>query len=272
MTINNTVATETEALVITAPAIKLKGKGSAARKIAFAQIAPLSMIENTSRAESIANLAKALGTSPSDAEIKTAQTEWTIGRVASRLAAGEFPKGTNVNDMSSRLEAARALVLHYAAPKQEGKEARKLRTGQLGYRSEAQHKAIRAADVAWAMVKAEIGIGTGKTQKELNAAKRARSTNANPVRGDGKGAKPETKPTHAPTLSETLPNGGKLKSAAEVCRVVETAAATLLALANKNAKLLPTDYGMAIQAFKTAINQAANARGEREAAASAATK
>lgn len=262
------IVTETVAITTVKPAITIKGKGAAARMVAFTQIAPLSMIENTSRAESIANLAKALGASPSDAEVKTAQTEWTIGRVASRLAAGDFPKGTNVRDESARLEAARALVLHYAAPKQEGKQARKLRAGQLGYRTETQHKAIRAADVAWAMVKAELGIGTGKTQKELNDQKRTRATNANPVRGDGKG-KDTAKPAHTPTLSETLPNGGKLKSAAEVCRIVETAAATLLALANKNAKLLPTDYGMAIQAFKTAINQAANARGEREAAADA---
>lgn len=248
----------TETLAISAaPVITIKGKGKAKRELAYMQIAPLAMIESLSRSDMIENLRVALGANPTEAEVKAAQTEVSIGRVAARLPASEFPKGCT--DDGDKLEFARKLVLHYAAPKVPGKQARKLRTGQIGYRTDAQHKTVRAAAEHWSQIKAELGFGQAQTQKERDAKKIAkRSTNANPVRGDGKGA------THAPTLSDTMPNGGKVKDAPSACRVVETAAATLLAFANKNAKLLPTDYGMAIQAFKTAINTAANKRHERD--------
>lgn len=238
-----------------APVIALKGKGKAARELAYMQIAPLSFVENISRVESIANLRAALGAAPTEAELKTAQAEWGIGRVASRLPAGEFPKGCT--DDAAKLDFARDLVLYYAAPAQEGKQARKLRAGQKGRRSVVQHKVCRAADEAWSQIKAELGLGTAQTQAERNKAKR--STNANPVRGDGKGA---TKPSH----SELVKPAAAL-TADEAVSYVTTQAATLLAFANKNAKLLPTDFGMAIQAFKSAINKAANEREVRKAAA-----
>lgn len=250
-----TITSETVRMTA-APVITLKGRGKAAREMAYMQIAPLSFIENISRVESIANLRAALGASPSEAEVKTAQTEWSIGRVASRLPAGEFPKGCVDDD--AKLDFARKLVLHYAAPAQEGKQARKLRAGQLGRRSAVQHKVCRAADEAWSQVKAELGVGTAQTQAQRNAAKR--STNANPKRGDGKGK------SAAPSHSE-LVKPERMASEQDVCQYVESISSTLLAFTNKNAKHMPTDYGMAVQAFRSAIVKAANEREVRKAAA-----
>lgn len=249
-----TITSETVRVAVT-PVISLKGRGKAQREMAYMQIAPLSFIENISRVESIANLRAALGASPTEAETKTAQTEWSIGRVASRLPAGEFPKG--VTDDDAKLDFARKIVLHFAAPAQEGKQARKLRAGQLGRRTMVQHKVCRAADEAWSQVKAELGLGQAQTQAERNKAKRA--TNGNPVRGDGKG-KSRT-PTHGELVKPVL------KTADEVCAFVESMASTLLAFANKNGKLMPLDYGSAIQSFKSAINKAANDRQLRKAEA-----
>lgn len=248
------IATETVRVAV-APVISLKGRGKAQREMAYMQIAPLSFIENISRVDSIANLRAALGASPSEAETKTAQTEWSIGRVASRLPAGEFPKGCT--DDMARLDFARDLVLHYAAPAQEGKAARKLRAGQKGRRNVVQHKVCRAADEAWSQVKAELGLGAAQTQGERNKAKR--STNANPKRGDGKGK--------APSHSELVKGTERMNNEADVCQYVESISSTLLAFANKNAKHMPTDYGTAVQAFRSAIVKAANERELRKAAA-----
>lgn len=241
-----TIQTETLRIAAT-PVIVLKGKGKAAREMAYMQIAPAAMIETQSRGDLIGYLRTALGHSPSESETKTAQTETIIGRVAARLPASEFPKGTNDDD--ARLIFARDLVLFYAAPAQEGKTARKLRTGQKGRRTVTQHKVIRAADEYWSQIKAELGIGKAKTQAEKNAGRVSRSTNANPVRGDGKGGKP----SHSELVTPSKP-----LTADDACAYVTTQAATLLAFANKNAKLLPTDFGAAIQAFKSAVNKAAN--------------
>lgn len=238
-----------------APVITLKGKGKAARELAFMRIAPLAMIDVQCRDDLIANLAKALGASPTEAEVKTAQIETTIGRVAAKLPASEFPRG--MTDDSDKLDHARDLVLHYAAPAQEGKAARKLRAGQKGRRSITQHKVIRAADEAWSQIKAELGLGKAQTQQERNSAKR--STNANPVRGDGKGK--AATPTHSELVTPAKPT-----TADEAHAYIDTQAATLLAFANKHAKLLCTDYGAAVQAFKSAINKAANDRAVRKAA------
>lgn len=259
------IQTETRQITV-APVITLKGKGKAARELAYMQIAPLSFVENISRVESIANLRAALGNAPSEAELKTAQTEWCIGRLASRLPRSEFDKAVDYSDDAARLEFARKLVLNYAAPVKPGTTARKLRAGQLGRRNEAQHKACRAADEAWSQVKAELGHGTAQTQKERNASKATRSTNANPVRGATKAKDAATTvPTHAELVTPAKP-----ATVGEVCGYIESMAATLLAFCNKsgNAKLLPTDYGMAVTAFKGAINKAANERALREAAAS----
>lgn len=253
-----TASTETVAFRVPANLVSISGSEASQRTIAFSQIAPNSFIENMSRVDSIANLRVALGKRPSEGQIAVAQTEWVIGRVASRLPASERPK--EIADDADLLDFARTLVTLYSAPTEPGKKARALPKGKTGRRSVVQHKVCRAADEAWSMVKAELGFGNAKTQKTKNKGRVSRSTNLNPVRGDGKS---DILPPVAPVeLSD------KLRTVGDVCRVVEGAAATLLQIAGKHAKLLPTDYGSAIQAFKTAINKATNARGEREAAAS----
>lgn len=250
-----TIATETVRVSVS-PVIALKGRGKVQRELAYMQIAPLSFVENISRVESIANLRAALGASPSEAELKTAQVEWCIGRVASRLPAGEFPKGCTSDD--AKLEFARAIVLHYAAPPKEGAKPRKLRAGQLGRRSPVAHKVIRAAEEAWSQVKAELGAGNAQTQAERNKAKAAkRSTNANPVRGDGKGAD-KSASTTAPQLTNAKVSGPE-----EVRRVIETAAATLLAFVNKNAAHTELAYGEAVHNFSSAIMTAKKAVGNK---------
>jgi hypothetical protein len=242
-----TVITETARIAVS-PVITLKGAGKAKRELAFMQVAPLAMIDTLGRADMIANLRIALGSNPTEGELKTAQVETTIGRVAARLPVAELPKGCT--DDSARLEFARDLVLFYAAPAQEGKAARKLRSGQKGRRSVTQHKVIRAADEAWSQIKAELGAGTAKTQSEKNAG---RVTRAPSMAGSGKGASKDATPTHA-----ELVKPGKPLTADDAVAYVTTQGATLLAFANKNAKLLPAPFGAAIQAFKSAINAAAN--------------
>ena len=258
----NAISTEIVAIAM-APVITLKGRGKAKREGAYMQIAPLSFVENLSRAETIDNLRIALGASPSEAETKTAQTEWIIGRVAARLGASDFPK--ECREDADKLEFARKLVTNYAAPPKEGSKPRALRAGQLGRRSPTQHKVVRAAEEAWSLVKAELGLGAARTLKEKNAkqqAKAKRSTNNNPVRGDGKSDKGA-----APDHSQLVAKPDKAASQEAACQHIVTQASALLAFANKNAALLPTDFGMAVQAFKSAVSKAMNAHEERKAAA-----
>ncbi len=241
------IATETVRIAVS-PVITLKGRGKAQRELAYARIAPLSFVENISRVESIANLRAALGTSPSEFELKAAQTQWVIGRVASRLPAGEFPKGCKDDD--ARIEYARSLVQEHQSPAKRNANGKvpKLRTGKIGWRSEVQQRVIRAAEEAWSQVKAELGAGNAQTQAERNKAKAEkakRSTNANPVRGEGKG---DASTSTAPQLTN-----GKASCKEDVCRVIETAAATLLAFINKNPGVTPLAYGEAVHAFSSAI-------------------
>lgn len=240
MTTRTTIRSTASAL------IALKGAGKAAREAAYLNIAPLSYSENMSRAATINNLRVALGKSPTDNEQSVARVEWIIGRVACRLVATDLPRKDM--DGADKLEFARDLVTRYAAPPQDGKATRKLRAGQIGRRSISQHRTVRAAEEAWSQIKAELGIGTAQTQKERNEQKR--STNNNPVRGKGKKGK-ALAPTHAELVKPVAP-----KTAADAVNYVTTQAASMLAYANKNAKLLPVDFGSAVTAFKSAIDAA----------------
>ena len=260
-----TIATETLALPVPATVIALKGAGKAKREAAYQQIASLAYVEQLSRADTIEAIRAALGKSPTEAELKAAQQEYTIGRVAARLPATEMLKGMSARDDAARMDCARLLVTAYASPPVEGKAARKLRKGQLGRRSIVQHKVIRAADEAWSLAKAELGMGEARTQAEKNK----RATKATPVRGK---AAPAAAPTHselaqpgAPTHSELAQPGAPMDSDSAVQHVM-TQAASLLQFANKHAKHLPTDFGTAIQAFKKACNEAGNAHERRKAA------
>ncbi len=237
--------------------ITCKGKGKAAREAAFLAIAPFSVVEDTSRSQSISNLRIALGSSPSDNERLIAKREWTIGRVASRLPAGELP----ARDMPSidRLDFARRIIMLYAAPAKDGAKPRKLRSGQLGRRSPMQHRVIRNAEEAWSQVAAELSLGNAQTQTERNKAKRAPQ-----MAGSSKAAKPAKPPTHQQLVQRAVP-----VDAGEACATMLQLASSALLYANKHAKLLPTDYGTAARVFKTAIVAADKARTLALAAADA---
>lgn len=209
-----------------APIITIKGPGKAKREAAYAQIAPLSFVENLSRVETIANLKVALGASPSDDEVKAARTEWQIGRVASRLPASEFPKDCKSAD--AKIAFARDLVLHYAAPPKEGAKARKLRAGQKGRRNAMQQRVIRAADEAWSQIKAELGAGNAQTQAERNKAKAKRAPHNNAKASDAK-----------PNVAE-LPAAKDMSPAIVVDHVAQQLAA-LRAFCDKNAKYVPNE-------------------------------
>lgn len=234
------------ALRSTVALVTCKGKGKAAREAAFIAIAPYSFVEDTSRTQSIGNLRIALGASPSDNERAIAKREWTIGRVASRLPAGELP----AKDMASidKLEHARKIIMLYAAPAKDGAKPRKLRSGQLGRRSPMQHRVIRNAEEAWSQVAAELNLGNAKTQGERNKAKRAPQM-------AGSANKSGAAPSHAELVKPAAP-----VTADEACAMMLQMASTALAYANKHAKLLPTDFGTSARAFKSAIVAAGKAR------------
>lgn len=251
----NAMTKITAAATVAAPAIRFTGKGSEARLNAFHSIATLSFIEDGARAKTIAALQSVFGKSPTDAQIKAAAAEWVIGRVANRLVSV-------TDDAMARLDHARNVVLHYAMPSTAAKPG-KLKPGQLGRRSEVEHKAVRAANEAWSMILAETGFGAAKTQKEKDKAKR--STNANPVRGSGKVslAKGAT-PDHSELVKAPAP-----VDADEACNFLLSQSSTLNAFVNKHAKKLPTAYGAAVMAFRSAILAAENdrqlAKAEKEA-------
>lgn len=230
------------------PLVAISGKGKAAREAAFIAIAVDSYMADTSRVALVATLNKALGDSPTPEQVDVAKREYVIGRVASRLPAGEFPKGTV--EAFDKLEFARKLVLHYAAPAKEGVKAKALRKGQLGRRTAIQHRVIRNAEESWSQVKADLGHGNAVTDREKAKAKRAPQMAGSTAKG--KAATP-AKPTHAELVTPAKP-----MTQDEATAYVMTQASALLQFANKHAKLLPVNYGKAIQAFKSAINKAAN--------------
>lgn len=238
---------------ISNPVYAVKGAGKAKRELAYCTIAPLAMVETMGRTALIASLRDALGNKPTEADIKAAQQEVTIGRVAARLPASEFPKGCTTN--ADKLEHVRLLVCNYAAPIQDGKKPRALRAGQLGRRSIVQHKAIRAADEAWSQIKAELGLSAAQTQKERDALKKTRAPHgatSQVAKSAGKKGS-AAKPTHSELVQPAKPI-----TADEATNHVSTQAALLASYANKYAKVLPASFGTAVLAFKGAINAAMN--------------
>lgn len=233
--------------------IALKGAGKAKREAAYISIAPLAMVDTMGRTALIAALRDALGNKPTEAETKAAQREVTIGRVAARLPASEFPKTCTTN--ADKLEHVRLLVCNYAAPIQDGKKPR-MRAGQLGRRSIVQHKAIRAADEAWSQIKAELGLSAAQTQKERDTLKKTRAPHgktSQTTTSKSKGKASAAKPTHSQLVQPAKP-----MTADEATNHVSTQAALLASYANKYAKVLPASFGTAVLAFKGAINAAMN--------------
>lgn len=250
----------TASINIAAGIVTLKGKGKAARELAYVKLAPLAYVDSQSRGELISTLRNALGSNPSEAEIEAAKQQVRIGRIASRLPASERPAGL-AGDVPAILSWVANQLSSYATH-----DAKKVKPGQQGRRSEAFDKAMAASREYLSQIMAEVGTGNAKTQAAKNAQKATRATNENPVRGDGK-TQDKAKPTHS-----ELVKPAPATTEDDACGHVMSQAAALLGYANKNAKHLPTDFGTAIHAFKKAINVAENARQVRIAAREANAK
>lgn len=250
------------------PIVILKGKGKAERELAYLKIAPLSFVENASRADTIRNLRVALGNAPSPVELQAAKDEWCIGRIACRLPDSEFPK--DCTSSADKIEHARKLVFDYALPTKQGGKA--LPKGKIGRRTEVQDKAIRAANQAWSMIAAELGLGKAKTQAETDKAKKAkRATNANPVRGKGK-ADTQSVLVSAPAHKELAGKPATPVSSDDYVRYMTSAISTLVQYDAKYARKRPTTHGQFAEmllALKQEANRAANAYEERKAAVDA---
>jgi hypothetical protein len=241
-----TVTTTARKATVSAP-FAFKGRNAVVRNAALAGVATFAYAEGTARADIVARLKAALGNKPSADEVAACARQYVIGRAAQKLAADECMKGKSVAEM---IAFATLLVTSYASPLKDGVKAKKLRKGQLGRRSVAQHKAIRASEEAWSQLKAEVvpALSNAQTQTERNGKKR--STNSNPVRGAGKAGA-------GLTHSELVKPDGKPHTKESATEYVGAMAATLLAFSNKHAKVMPSAYGTAIVAFKKAIEAAA---------------
>lgn len=235
---------------------------TARQELALLDIAPRAYSEGVSRAALIAAIKGAGGTSPDKARLASLKREAVIGRITARLPVSAFPR--SAKETADKMEHARALVCDYVAP-----DVKDLPKGKTGRRTDVQQKAIRACDEWWSKLLAEVGFGSAKTQAQADKEKKQRAatnvgTNATPVRGADKAS---DKPAATPT-QEAMKTPKSKMSPVDACAHVERLASELLAFANKYAAALPTDYGMAVQTFKTSINTAHNSRLEREAAAS----
>lgn len=243
------------------PTLAITGRNKAARIAAYGRIADLSYSEAQSRGEALANMRVALGTSPSEAEVKAAKLRHVIGRVAQRLPG----KG----DQAKRIERATDLVLHYAKPAQEGKAARKLRAGQKGRRTIAEQKLVRAAEEATSVFFAELSLSNAKTNAQRNASKASRAPAPAGSTNRGK-AGDATPPAHSVLVKPEKPATG-----ADYVQHVQTQLAALLAYDNKHAKVRPIEYSAvadALAALKQLANKAANEYGVRMNKEAAAKK
>ncbi len=252
------------------PVALFTGKGAAMRTTALATIAALSFSEELSREACINAARKALGKAPTEAQIAAARLEYVVGRVAARLPVSELPRGKTSE--SARLERARALITQYAAPAKTDGKAYKLRKGKVGYRTEMQHRIIRAAEEAVSRFLADVAAGyftakasapAAKSSKERNAAKKTRAPS---MAGSGKGkASAPAAPDHSQLVKPAAP-----VTADDVLAYLGTMARTMQDYVNKHAKICPVDAATAVQAFRGDILKAANLQQERKAIADAA--
>lgn len=271
-------------IVVEAVKFGFKGKGSKAREEALASISALALIETQSRDDTLSAIELALGAanvnqlranageadkdSDCAALLAVIQTEWIIGRVAAKLAKSDLLKGMGDDD-AGRLASARELVTCYAAPAEAGKTARKLRKHQTGRRTVTQHKAIRAAESAWSLVKADLGFSQAKGLKaDANGGKRTRGASANKTNQPKADATPPAT-TSSPTALAVDKVLKDVKTADQVMQVLLQLSTTAQDVANKYAKVCPTDAGTAVATFRKAILAAANALQERNAKADA---
>lgn len=226
--------------------LRFTGKEAAARNDAMLQTAYFAFSSETARSAMIDCMREALGAKPTPAQIDAIRIEFVIGRVAARLPAALWGPEIKVDD---KLAYARKVVCFFAAPPKEGAKANKLRAGQLGRRNAAEHKLVRAADEAWSQVKAEIGIGAAKVQKVAKKQTRAASRNAPKVPA------PKVPAPTAPTHSELVKPEG-IKTADDAASYIVNMSHTLAMFALKHAKIINTDMGTLIKAFRVEIDKA----------------
>lgn len=226
-------------VTLVASPFTFKGRNATIRNAALAGIASLAYAEGQSRADMVTQLKLTLGNKPSVDEVKAVAQQYVIGRTAQKIAAEN--KGKSVAEL---IAYASQLVTLYAAPAQDGVAPRKLRKGQLGRRSVSEHKAIRAAESAWSLIKAEIAPEQSSAQ--TLAEKNKRSTRKTPVRGNK---------TAGLTHSELVKPDGKPHTRESATAYIAAMSQTLLAFCNKHAAVIPAEYGMSVKRFHGAIAQ-----------------
>lgn len=239
-----------------APAAPLfAGRGMAARATALLQTAALAFATETSRAALIANMRAVLGESPTPAQVKAAKTQLVIGWVACRLPVNELPKGKT--SPAERLTYAAQVVTAMARCPQEGKAAGNMGS-KTARRSPVQERITRNAEKNASLFMGELNLSNAQTQKAKNAkqavATVAKLSVAPSMAGSGKGktSQPVTAPAPAelPAKANWTPD--------DVVAYLSQQSSMLQDFANKRAKEMPTDMGMAVVTFRKAIIAAAN--------------
>lgn len=247
------IIADAKAKAIALPAsFQIKGRNALLRNTAMAGVATCAYVESKSRGDTISQIKIAAGKAPTAVELDAIALEYIVGRVAQRLP---FDGAVTIPD---RLAKARSLILQHAAPAKDGVKAAGLRKHQVGRRTVDQHKAIRAAESAWSMIKAEAGYSVAITLADKNkkaANKRGASVpGGNPAKGA------------APTHSQLVAAPATALTYDDAVQHLMTQAASLLGYANKNAQVIPTDFGIAVRAFSTACIAAGKAHDLRSTA------
>lgn len=150
--------------LFTASSLAISGAGKTKRIEAFDNIRPLAVTEGNSRAASLANLNIALGKEPSEALVTFARKVYVIGRVQAVLNVDELKATEIVCYMAGWIDPEKI--------KSGEVTPRAIRKSQTGRRTEAQHKAVRAAEEWCSKLLAETGFGKAQTNAEANAKKR----------------------------------------------------------------------------------------------------
>lgn len=245
------------------PVALFTGRGMAARGQALLETATLAFATETSRAALVANVGKVLGEKPSDAQVKAAKVELVIGWVACRLPVNELPKGKT--SPADRLTFARDVVTRMARAPQDGVASPALRKGQIARRSTVQERITRNAEKNASVFMAELNLSNAQTQKAKNTKQAAKTTRAPAMAGSDGRAK--TDGQQAANWDALPGKPAKALTSDDVVAYLAMQSSMLQDYANKNAKVTPTDIGMAISAFRKAVLAAANAHAERKAKA-----
>ncbi len=179
---------------------------SKARALALSSVAPLAFAEGKARLALIDMVKRAGGNLPA------VRNEVIAGRMASRIPSN--------HDEATRIDNARAIM---ALPGKGSKEAKR--------RTEAQEAAYGAARGFWSSVLKEAGIASSdKRGGDTSAKRKPRVTKANQAKA---------KKATGATGQQAAP---KARDAGELLGFFKQQSAMMLALSNKNAGLVKTDW------------------------------